>query len=194
MTPAVKQAKKKKIPFELHHYCHDVNVRSFGLEAAKKLKVDAKRVFKTLVVSTIINNNDQLAVAIIPVEYQLNLKLMERVFKTLVVSAIINNNDQLAVAIIPVEYQLNLKLMAKALKTKKVKMAEEKRVESSTGYVLGGVSPLGQKKPLITIIDSTSQLFDTIFVSGGKRGLEIELSAENLAEMTKAIFSELTSK
>tara|TARA_B110000208_G_scaffold190424_1_gene254283 strand:- start:1606 stop:2085 length:480 start_codon:yes stop_codon:yes gene_type:complete len=159
MTPAVKQAKKKKIPFELHHYCHDVNVRSFGLEAAEKLKIDAKRVFKTLVVSTIINNNDQLAVAIIPVEYQLNLKLM-----------------------------------AKALKTKKVKMAEEKRVESSTGYVLGGVSPLGQKKPLITIIDSTSQLFDTIFVSGGKRGLEIELSAENLAEMTKAIFSELTSK
>jgi Cys-tRNA(Pro)/Cys-tRNA(Cys) deacylase len=158
MTPAVKQAKKQKIPFELHHYSHDVHASSFGLEAAEKLAVDARRVFKTLVVSTIINNYEQLAVAIIPVECQLNLKLM-----------------------------------AKALNTKKVKMAEAKRVESTTGYVLGGVSPLGQKKLLITVIDRTSELFTTVFVSGGKRGLEIELSAKNLAQMTKATFCQLTS-
>jgi len=158
MTPAVKQAKKQKIPFELHHYSHDVHARSFGLEAAEKLAVDARQVFKTLVVSTIINNNEQLAVAIIPVECQLNLKLM-----------------------------------AKALNTKKVQMAEAKRVESTTGYVLGGVSPLGQKKHLRTLIDSTSELFTTIFVSGGKRGLEIELSAKDLAQMTKAKFCELTN-
>tara|TARA_B110000090_G_C13316383_1_gene421726 strand:+ start:361 stop:840 length:480 start_codon:yes stop_codon:yes gene_type:complete len=158
MTPAVEQAKKQKIPFKLHHYSHNVNASSFGLEAAEKLAVDARQVFKTLVISTIINNNEQLAVAIIPVECQLNLKLM-----------------------------------AKALNTKKVKMAAAKLVESSTGYVLGGVSPLGQKKRLITLIDSTSQLFSTVFVSGGKRGLEIELSAKNLAQMTKANFCELTS-
>jgi Cys-tRNA(Pro)/Cys-tRNA(Cys) deacylase len=158
MTPAVKQAKKQRIPFKLHRYSHDVNARSFGLEVAEKLAVDARQVFKTLVVSTIINNNKQLAVAIIPVECQLNLKLM-----------------------------------AKALNTKKVKMAEAKRVESTTGYVLGGVSPLGQKKPLITLIDITSKLFTTIFVSGGQRGLEIELSAKDLVHMTKATFCELTN-
>lgn len=158
MTPAVQQAKKQKIAFELHHYDHDVNASSFGLEAAEKLAVNAKQVYKTLVVSTIINQSEQLAVAIVPVENQLNLKAM-----------------------------------AKTLNTKKVKMADSKRVEASTGYILGGVSPLGQKKRLTTVIDQTSQSFDTIFVSGGKRGLEIELSANDLAKMTQAMFAELTA-
>ena len=158
MTPAVRQAIKQKIPFELHHYIHDINTRSFGIDAAEKLAVDARQVFKTLVVS-----------------------------------ALINNQQQLAVAIVPVACQLNLKLMAKALNTKKVKMAEAKLVESSTGYVLGGVSPLGQKKPLLTIIDNSSELFATIFVSAGKRGVEIELSAKDLAQMTQANFSALTT-
>ncbi len=158
MTPAVQQAKKQKISFELHHYEHDVNASSFGLEAAEKLAVNAKQVYKTLVVSTVINHSEQLAVAIVPVENQLNLKAM-----------------------------------AKALKTKKVQMADAKRVEASTGYVLGGVSPLGQKKRLTTVIDQSSQNFDTIFVSGGKRGLEIELSTNDLAKMTQAKFAELTA-
>lgn len=158
MTPAVEQAKKQNISFELHHYEHDVNANSFGIEAAEKLSVAASQVFKTLIVSSIVNNKEQLAVAIVPVEYQLNLKYM-----------------------------------AKALQTKKVKMADAKRVEATTGYVLGGVSPLGQKKELVTIIDNTSQLFSTIFVSGGKRGLEIELSANDLAQVTNAKFFELTS-
>jgi len=158
MTPAVDQVKKQKVLFELHHYEHDVNANSFGLEAAKKLNVAANRVYKTLIVSSLINNKEQLAVAIVPVEYQLNLKSM-----------------------------------AKALKTKKVKMADAKRVEAATGYVLGGVSPLGQKKRLTTIIDQTSQSFNTIFISGGKRGLEIELSAIDLSKMTNAVFFELTN-
>jgi len=108
-----------------------------------------------------------------------------QVFKTLVVSCSDNENS-LAVAIIPVSHQLNLKMLAKALKVKKVKMAEAKRVETTTGYVLGGVSPLGQKKSLTTIIDISADSFATIFVSGGKRGLEIELSASSLAKLTGA--------
>ena len=156
MTPAVKQAKKQKIDFELHHYDHDTYASSFGLEAAEKLAVDASKVFKTLVVNTTINHCQQLVVAIVPVEHQLNLKAL-----------------------------------AKVLATKKVKMAEAKHVETSTGYVLGGVSPLGQKKPLLTIIDESSQKFTTIFVSGGKRGLEIELAAKDLAKVTKATFANI---
>lgn len=115
----------------------------------------------------------------------------ERIFKTLVLET---DNNALIIAIIPVLKQLNLKSIASNLKTKKVKMAEVKRVESSTGYILGGVSPLGQKKQLTTLIDESAKPFDTIYVSGGKRGLEIELSPLHLKQLTKANFSSITSE
>ncbi|MGP4787807.1 Cys-tRNA(Pro) deacylase [Psychrobacter sp. 1Y11] len=118
----------------------------------------------------------------------------ERVFKTLVVKA---DNGQLAVAILPVENTLNFKKMAKALcinKTlscKKVQMAEPQEVQRSSGYVLGGVSPLGQKKRLATVIDSSAQQHSTIYVSAGRRGLEIELPASELAATLKAQFADI---
>ena len=99
----------------------------------------------------------------------------------------------MAVAIVPVNLKLNLKAIAKALKVKKVKMAEAKRVETSTGYVLGGVSPLGQKKKLITVIDVSSKKFQQIYVSGGRRGLEIQLSPQDLATLCQATFSAISS-
>jgi len=113
-----------------------------------------------------------------------------QVFKTLVVCCD-NNENSLAVAVVPVTHQLNLKMLAKALHVKKVKMAEAKRVETSTGYVLGGVSPIGQKKPLKTIIDKSAESFNTIFVSGGKRGLEIELTVQDLTKTTRAQITEI---
>jgi len=93
-----------------------------------------------------------------------------RVFKTLVVE--ISNGD-LAVAIVPVNKQLNLKKFAKAINSKKAAMADKLKVQRVTGYVLGGVSPLGQKKQLTTVIDQSAACLHTIFVSAGKRGLEI---------------------
>ena len=114
----------------------------------------------------------------------------EQVFKTLVVCT---DTDQLAVAIIPVNVKLNLKAIAKALKVKKVKMADAKRVETSTGYILGGVSPLGQKKALLTVIDASAEKFAQIYVSGGRRGLEIELSPQDLAKQCKAIYADISS-
>lgn len=113
----------------------------------------------------------------------------EQVFKTLVVCT---DTNQLAVAIVPVMFKLNLKAIAKVLKVKKVKMADVNRVEASTGYVLGGVSPLGQKKSLTTVIDKSAQDFTNVFVSGGRRGLEIELSPQDLAKMCRAIFADIT--
>lgn len=114
----------------------------------------------------------------------------EQVFKTLVVCC---DTDQLAVAIVPVNVKLNLKSIAKTLKVKKVKMADAKHVEASTGYVLGGVSPLGQKKLLTTVIDISAQKFEQIYVSGGKRGLEIEMSPNDLCTQCNAIFANITN-
>jgi len=111
---------------------------------------------------------------------------LERVFKTLVIST---DQNQLIVCIVPVSGMLDLKQAAKAIKAKKAGMADAKKVQSTTGYVLGGVSPLGQKKALPTLIDETAQSFETIFVSAGKRGLEIELSPSDLQSLTGADFA-----
>lgn len=110
----------------------------------------------------------------------------DRVFKTLVVET---DAGELVVAIVPVSTSLNLKRVAKAAGAKKVAMADKQKVQRTTGYVLGGVSPLGQKKALKTVIDESAQAFDTIHVSAGRRGLEIELAPADLASLTRASFA-----
>lgn len=105
-----------------------------------------------------------------------------KIFKTLVVET---DKQQLAVGIVPVNTKLNLKKLAKALKTKKVVMASVAKVENSTGYLLGGVSPLGQKKALVTVLDESAEQFATIYTSAGRRGLEIELSPADLLNLTR---------
>lgn len=111
-----------------------------------------------------------------------------RVFKTLVIS---NESSQLNVAIVPVSSMLNLKLFAKAIGSKKVVMADKKIVEQKTGYVLGGVSPIGQKNKFLTIIHETAQQYETIFVSAGKRGLEIEIKPDDLIKLTSGKYSRI---
>lgn len=108
-----------------------------------------------------------------------------RVFKTLVV---FSDSKGMTVAVLSVSHQLDLKLIAKALGVKKAMMADKSDVERVTGYVIGGVSPLGQKKKLVTIIDESAKSLDTIFVSAGRRGLQIELSPEDLRSLIKGQF------
>ena len=109
-----------------------------------------------------------------------------QVFKTLVVQL---DAGELAVAVLPVNAQLSMKAVARALGGKKAKMAAAADVERSTGYVLGGVSPLGQKKRLRTVIDDGAEAMDSVYVSAGKRGLEISLSPRDLASLTNAVFA-----
>ena len=115
---------------------------------------------------------------------KLNLNSAQ-VFKTLVLET---SEQQLIVAVTPVTQQINLKQLAKLCVVKKVMLAEPQKVQASTGYILGGVSPLGQKKRLKTYIHSSALDFDTIYVSAGKRGLEITLSPACLAELIQASF------
>lgn len=97
-----------------------------------------------------------------------------RVFKTLVLAL---DSGQLACAILPVNQMLSMKALAKTLGAKKTEMANKLDVQRSTGYVLGGVSPLAQKKRLKTVIEQSALQHSTIFISGGRRGLEIEIAA-----------------
>ncbi|SHO47604.1 Cys-tRNA(Pro) deacylase [Desulfopila aestuarii] len=112
----------------------------------------------------------------------------EQVFKTLVAEL---GDGSLAVAIIPVNQMLSMKLLAKAAGVKKAGMADKKVVEKTTGYMLGGVSPLGQKKLLKTFLDDSANTQATIYVSAGKRGLEIELAPADLLQLTRGTMAQL---
>lgn len=107
----------------------------------------------------------------------------DRVFKTLLADA----DGALVVAIVPVSGQLDLKALAAAVGAKKAVMADPRLAERKTGYVVGGISPIGQKTRLSTVLDETAELFDTVFVSGGRRGFDIELSPADLQSVTGAV-------
>ena len=108
-------------------------------------------------------------------------------FKTLVVIV----DGELVVAVVPVDRQLDLKQLAQARGGKRAAMSDAPGAERATGYVLGGISPLGQKKLLPTVIDASVLRFDTIFVSAGRRGLDIELAPEDLIRATGAMTADL---
>ena len=113
----------------------------------------------------------------------------ERVFKTLVVS--LDGSGKLAVGVVPVSGMLNLKQIARAAGARKAVMADKTLVERSSGYVLGGVSPLAQKKSLPTFIDESALQFATVHVSAGRRGLEIELAPQDLCALVHGQFAPL---
>ena len=106
-----------------------------------------------------------------------------RVFKTLLVKL---DGRQLGVGIVPVCGQLDLKALAAAAGVRKAVMAEVAEAERATGYRVGGISPLGQKRRLPIFLDTSAEGFETVFVSAGRRGLEIELMPVDLASLCQA--------
>ncbi|MBK5000083.1 Cys-tRNA(Pro) deacylase [Pseudomonas sp. S31] len=151
MTPALDLLKKARAEHRVHSYEHDPKSASYGLEAAEKLGLDPRQVFKTLLAST--------------------------------------EKGELLVAVVPVGGTLDLKALAQAAGVKKCEMADPMAAQRATGYLVGGISPLGQKKRLRTFIDDSAQNFATIHVSAGRRGLEVELAAAVLAEHTQGAFA-----
>jgi Cys-tRNA(Pro)/Cys-tRNA(Cys) deacylase len=111
----------------------------------------------------------------------------EQVFKTLVVAV----PKGLAVAVLPVPYKLSLKAAAAALGVPKAEMAERAAAERSTGYVIGGISPLGQRKPLPTVVDDSVLAWDRVLCSAGKRGLQVALAPDDLVRLTKAVTADI---
>lgn len=113
----------------------------------------------------------------------------ERLFKTLIAAV----DGSLACAVVPVAGHLSLKAFAAALGAKKAEMADPAAASRATGYVVGGISPIGQKTRLPTVIDETVELFDTVFVSAGKRGLQVELAPADLVRVTGATVADVAT-
>ncbi len=115
----------------------------------------------------------------------------EQVFKTLVVD--LDDGRGLAVAVLPVSCLLSMKLVATAFGAKRATMADQRAAERSSGYVVGGISPLGQKRVLPTAIDESAELFDEIYVSGGRRGMDIAVGPADLIRLLDAVVAPITA-
>lgn len=105
-----------------------------------------------------------------------------RLFKTLIVSV----DGSLACAVLPVANRLNLKALAAAVGGRRAELAEPAKAQRATGYVLGGISPLGHRSPIPVVVDDSAGNFETVYVSAGKRGLQLELSPLDLIELAGA--------
>lgn len=107
----------------------------------------------------------------------------ERIFKTLVAEV----DGELAVAVVPVAGRLDLKALASALGGKRASMADAAKVERVTGYVVGGISPLGQRRRLPTVVDASALDFETVYFSAGRRGLQVETAPAELVRLAEAV-------
>lgn len=116
--------------------------------------------------------------------------LAEQIFKTLVVTL----PTGLAVAVLPVPSMLSLKAAAAALGASKATMADPGAAQRSTGYVVGGISPLGQRKPLPTVVDSSALQWDRVLCSAGKRGWDVALDPRDLVRLTKAVTADIRAE
>ncbi|HSN11778.1 MAG TPA: Cys-tRNA(Pro) deacylase [Propionibacteriaceae bacterium] len=115
----------------------------------------------------------------------------ERVFKTLVASVTGSGRPELVVGVVPVSGQLDLKSLAAAVGAKRAEMADPAAAQRSSGYVVGGISPFGQRTRLRTVVDASALTYSTVFVSGGRRGLQVEVDPADLVRLTDAVIADI---
>ncbi len=115
----------------------------------------------------------------------------ERVFKTLIASITTSGKPELVVGIVPVSGQMDLKALAAAVGAKRADMADPAAAQRSSGYVVGGISPLGQRTRLRTVVDASAMTYETVLVSGGRRGLQVELAPADLVLLTDGQVAEI---
>jgi len=157
-TPATAMLQQAGVDFRVHEFDHEPSEKNYGIVAAEALGIDPEQVFKTLLAQV---DGQAVVDGVAP--------------------------SSVAVGIVPVSGQLSLKSLATAVHGKRAEMCDPRDAERLTGYVVGGISPFGQKRLMPTAIDETCILFDTIFVSGGKRGLDIEIAPDDLIAVLKAV-------
>lgn len=161
-TPATVALDKAKIAYAPHAYEHHTDTTRFGEEAAEALGVDPRRIFKTLMAEL-----DTPGGRGSP------------------------GDGELVVAIVPVANRLDLKALAGAAGAKRAALADAHVAERATGMVVGGISPVGQRTRHRTFLDASAEAYDTIHVSAGKRGLQIELSPADLLAVTGGTYAEV---
>jgi Cys-tRNA(Pro)/Cys-tRNA(Cys) deacylase len=154
-TPALDILTAAGVTFSVHEYDHEAR-RHFGDETVALLGVSA-----------------------------------DRVFKTLIASVAGSAKPELAVGIVPVSGQLDLKALARTLGWKNADMADPAVAQRSSGYVVGGISPLGQRTRLRTVIDASAMTYQTVLVSGGRRGLQVEIAPADLVRLTDGLVAEI---
>ncbi|MFL6144470.1 MAG: aminoacyl-tRNA deacylase [Labedaea sp.] len=160
-TPATALLTRQKVRHTVHSYQHDPRHPSYGLEAAEALGVAPERVFKTLLAEV---DGARLVVGIVPVTAQLDLKALA--------AAVGGKRARMA--------------EVAAVGGKRARMAEVAAAERATGYVAGGISPLGQRNRLPTVLDASAGALDTLYCSAGRRGLEVELAPADLTRLLDA--------
>jgi Cys-tRNA(Pro)/Cys-tRNA(Cys) deacylase len=148
-TPATVVLDRARVSYALHPYALDnrANRTSYGEEAAARLGIDPRRMFKTLIAAV---------------------------------------DNRLVCAVVPVASRLNLKALAGAVGGRRADLADPAKAQRATGYVVGGISPLGHKSALPVLVDSSVTGFETVFVSAGKRGLQLELAPADLLRLSGA--------
>jgi Cys-tRNA(Pro)/Cys-tRNA(Cys) deacylase len=143
------------VHYTLHRYRHDERAASYGAEAADRLGVDPRRIFKTLIVAV---------------------------------------DGRLVCAVVPVAQRLDLKALAAAVGGRRAEMADPAQARRATGYVPGGISPLGHRSPLPVVLDASIDWFTTVFVSAGRRGLQLELTPADLLRSTGATVAAVAAR
>ncbi len=162
-TPATVALTRAGVPFTVHRYVHHDRTTASGARSGGPTSYGAE------------------AAAALGVD-------PARIFKTLIVVAmgIAEPTEELVVAVVPVAQQLDLKALAATVGAKKAQLADPAAAQRSSGYVVGGISPVGQRNRLRTVVDASAGEFATIYVSAGRRGLQLQLATADLVRMTNA--------